>query len=96
MMATLAPAQPERLPPLRVSVNASASLAGNVIYALCQAGLLVALTHLSRPAMVGQFAMGLAVTGPILLLASLQLRSVQVTDAAERHHFSEYLALRLA
>ena len=81
--------------PLRVSVNASASLVGNVVYSACQAGLLIALARLGDATMVGQYALGLAVTGPVMLLSSLQLRSVQATDAANNNHFSEYLALRL-
>lgn len=83
------------LPPLPLSVNVSASAAGNVVQALSQAALLIALTHFLEPAAVGQFALGLAISGPILVLASLQLRSVQVSDAAHRNHFSEYLGLRL-
>ncbi|HSL70768.1 MAG TPA: oligosaccharide flippase family protein, partial [Longimicrobiales bacterium] len=83
------------LQPLRVSVNASATLAGNIIYSACQWGLLVALARLGSTEMVGQFALGLAVSGPIMLLTSLQLRAVQATDAAGSNHFSEYLALRL-
>jgi O-antigen/teichoic acid export membrane protein len=86
---------PGALRPLRVSVNASASLVGNVVYSACQAGLLIVLARLGSTAMVGQYALGLAISGPVMLLASLQLRSVQATDAANNNHFSEYLALRL-
>ena len=82
------------LAPLRVSVNASASLVGNVVYSACQAGLLIVLARVGNATMVGQYALGLAVTGPVMLLSSLQLRSVQATDAANHNHFSEYLALR--
>jgi O-antigen/teichoic acid export membrane protein len=82
------------LAPLRVSVNASASLVGNVVYSACQAGLLIVLARAGNATMVGQYAMGLAVTGPVMLLSSLQLRSVQATDAANHNHFSEYLGLR--
>jgi hypothetical protein len=84
------------LRPLRVSVNASAGVIGNIAYSACQAGLLIVLARLGSAALVGQYALGLALTGPIMLLASLQLRSVQATDAAGSNHFSEYLALRLA
>jgi O-antigen/teichoic acid export membrane protein len=92
-MAAHSPLAP--LQPLRVPVNASLTLAGNVVYSACQWGLLVALARLGSPEMVGQFALGLAVSGPIMLLFSLQLRAVQATDAAGSNHFSEYLALRL-
>jgi O-antigen/teichoic acid export membrane protein len=83
------------LRPLALSLNASATAIGNLIYAACQWGLLVLLARLREPAVVGQFALGLAVSGPLMLLASLQLRAVQVTDALHHNHFSEYLALRL-
>jgi O-antigen/teichoic acid export membrane protein len=46
--------------------------------------------------MVGQFALGLALCAPVMMLANLQLRSVQATDARNEHRFGDYLALRLA
>jgi O-antigen/teichoic acid export membrane protein len=46
--------------------------------------------------MVGQFALGVAVTGPIVILTALSLRAVQATDATGQYRFGEYLALRLS
>lgn len=68
---------------------------GNIVYAGCQWGMLVALAKLGTPQMVGQFALGLAIGAPVVLLASLQLRAVQATDARDEYRFGDYLALRL-
>src|SRR5512143_2641504 len=61
--------------------NFSWTLAGNIVYAGCQWGVLVILAKLGTPEMVGQFALGLAVTAPVIIFANLALRGVQVTDA---------------
>ena len=45
--------------------------------------------------MVGQFALAVAITTPILLFAGLALRTVQATDARDDYTFGEYLALRI-
>ena len=69
--------------------------AGNVIYAGCQWGMIAVLAKLGSPEWVGQFALGLALTAPVLLLTNLQLRSVQATDAGDEFEFGHYLAVRL-
>jgi O-antigen/teichoic acid export membrane protein len=93
--ATPPPARP--LPSLRS--NFTWTLAGNFVYAGCQWGMLVALARLgdaeTGPVMVGQFALGLALTAPVIMFSNLQLRNVQVTDARHEYSFSDYLALRL-
>jgi O-antigen/teichoic acid export membrane protein len=45
--------------------------------------------------MVGQFALGLAVTAPIIMFTNMDLRGVQVTDARQEYHFADYFSLRL-
>lgn len=45
--------------------------------------------------MVGRFALGLAVTAPVLQFSGLQLRIIMASDAAEEHDFEEYLSVRL-
>jgi O-antigen/teichoic acid export membrane protein len=75
--------------------NFAWTLAGNIVYAGCQWGMLVALAKLGSPMMVGQFALGLAVTAPVIMFASLQLRVVQATDASREYLFGDYLGLRL-
>ncbi len=88
------PAQPPGARSLRA--NFSWTFVGNVVYAACQWGMLVALAKLGSPEVVGQFALGLAITAPVIMLTNLQLRAVQATDARRAHPFGEYLGLRLA
>jgi O-antigen/teichoic acid export membrane protein len=78
-----------------LQVNFAWTLAGNLIYAGTQWGILVLLARLGTPATVGQFSLGLAITAPIMLFASLQLRSVEATDAQGLFGFSDYASLRL-
>ena len=81
--------------PLPLRVNFAWTLAGNGVYAACQWGMAVALAKMGSPEMVGQFALGLAITAPIVLFAGLHLRAVQATDARQVYQFSDYLGLRL-
>lgn len=76
-------------------VNFSWTLLGNVVYAGCQWGMLVVLAKLGSPEMVGQFALGVAVTAPVIALSGLQLRALLATDAGGRYHFGHYFGLRL-
>lgn len=71
------------------------TLAGNVAYAACQWAMLVVLARLGTADHVGQLVLGLAVTAPVMLFASLKLRSVQATDARREFAFRDYFALRL-
>jgi O-antigen/teichoic acid export membrane protein len=87
------PAQPKRSLSLRQ--NFAWNFFGNVIYAGCQWGIMVVLAKLTSPEKLGQFALGLAVTAPIILFSQLQLRGVQATDARGNFEFGHYLALRL-
>ncbi|SER70841.1 lipopolysaccharide biosynthesis protein [Psychrobacillus sp. OK032] len=81
--------------PLSLKKNFSWTLIGNIIYAVCQWGLLVALAKIGSPEMMGKFALALAISAPIMMLTNLQLRAVQSTDTEELYHFSDYLGLRL-
>jgi O-antigen/teichoic acid export membrane protein len=85
----------EPLKALPLRWNFAWTFAGNVVYAACQWGMLVALAKLGSPEMVGQFALGLAICAPVMMLANFQLRSVQGTDARNEYRFGDYLALRL-
>jgi O-antigen/teichoic acid export membrane protein len=71
-------------------------LAGNVVYAFCQSGSIVALAKLGSSAMIGQFSLGLAIAAPVLMFTNLNLRAVQATDAQRAYSFGEYLRLRVA
>ncbi len=80
---------------LSLRVNFSWTFVGNIIYAACQWGMLIVLARLGSPEMVGQFALGLAVTAPLFMFSNLQLRGVQATDARQDYRFGDYLGLRL-
>ena len=80
---------------LSLRANFSWTFVGNVIYAGCQWGMLVVLAKLGSPEMVGQFALGLAITAPVIMFANLQLRAVQATDARREYLFGDYFGLRL-
>jgi len=75
--------------------NFSWIFVGNLIYAVCQWGLLVVLAKMGTPHMVGQFTLGVAIAAPIILFSNLQLRTVQATDANCQYSFKQYLMLRL-
>jgi O-antigen/teichoic acid export membrane protein len=78
-----------------VGVSFLWTLAGNVVYAAAQWIVVVVLARFGTPAIVGQFALALAITSPILTLANLQLRTVLATDVNERFRYGHCLALRV-
>lgn len=80
-------------PPLRISF--SWTLGGNVVYAACQFGMLSVLAKLGNPSILGQYALGLAITAPVFMLTNLQLRGVQATDARHEYAFADYFTLRM-
>lgn len=81
--------------PLSVRSNFVWSLAGNILYAFCQWGVLVVLAKLCSPETVGLYVLGITVTSPIFLFAGLQLRRLQATDTDEEFQFGHYFALQL-
>ena len=83
--------------PARPSLRRNVAWTGlaNAVYAGCQWAILVALAKAGSAEMVGQFALGLAVTAPVFMFANLQLRSLQATDAKEQYAFADYLGLRV-
>ncbi|HVO42921.1 MAG TPA: oligosaccharide flippase family protein [Aggregatilineales bacterium] len=85
------------LPPAYLSLrqNFIGTFVGNVVYAGSSWAMLVVLAKLGTPETVGQFALGLAVTAPVILFANLQLRSIQATDARNEYLFRDYFGLRL-
>ncbi len=81
---------------LTLRVNFVWTLFGNLVYAGCQWCMVVALAKLGNPAMVGEFALALAIASPVMICAGLSsLRIVQATDAAGEYRFGDYLSLRL-
>src|SRR5262249_54015187 len=79
--------------PLRTAV--AWTVAGNTIYAGCQWAMLMVIAKLGSADAVGAFALAFAVTAPVMMFSSLQLRVVQATDAQAEFAFGHYLAVRL-
>lgn len=81
--------------PLTLRKNFSWTALGNVIYAACQWGIVTVLAKVGTPLMVGQFALALAISAPIIQFSNLQLRAVQATDAQKEYRFVDYFSLRI-
>lgn len=84
-----------RAAPRSLRVSFVWALAGNVCYAAAQCSAVVLLARRSDPAMVGRFALALAIVSPIAMLTNLQLRTVQATDTGGRYCLGHYVAMRL-
>jgi O-antigen/teichoic acid export membrane protein len=69
-------------------------LCGNLLYSACQWGIVVALAKLGTPDQVGQYALGLAVSAPIVLFANFQLRALLASDVNDQFTFGQYLSFR--
>ncbi len=82
-------------PKLSMRANFSWTMAGNVVYAICQWGIFVVLAKLGTPDMVGQISLAFAITAPISLFTDLKLRSIQATDSKKEYLFGDYLATRI-
>ena len=75
--------------------NLAWAFSGNAVFTLSQAAILPIVAKLGSVAMVGQYALGLAIVTPITLLTRLQLRAILVTDIRAEHGFPDYLGVRL-
>src|SRR5260221_2347225 len=78
-----------------LTADFSWTFVGNAVYAAGQFAILMLLTKLVRPEQVGQYALGLALVYPAMMLANMQLRSVMNSSANDRAVFGHYLSLRL-
>lgn len=71
------------------------TLAGNGIYAAAQWSILSLVAKLGGSEMLGQYALAVALTTPLVMLSHLNLRAVLATDLDGRHSFGDYVAVRL-
>jgi len=81
--------------PQSLRVNVSWAFIGFAVYAASQWATLAIVARMCGPDGLGQFALALATTAPVMLLAGLELRLVQSADSDQKFAFAEYLALRL-
>lgn len=75
--------------------NIQWTLLGYFAYGVCQWLMLIVVARLGLPEMVGQFALAMAVTTPIILLVGLDLRTVQATDQSNRYPFEDFFTVRV-
>ena len=85
----------EEIKPLSVRVNFLWNFLGNAIYGGSQWGMMMLLTKITSPEIVGQYALGFAICNPVILLTNMQLRNVQAVDTDEKYSFGHYLTLRI-
>jgi O-antigen/teichoic acid export membrane protein len=71
------------------------ALSGNVVYSFCQWAFVVVLAKLGTPEDVGAYALGLAITSPILMFANFQGRNLVASDIRDQYSFGEYLSFRI-
>ncbi|GAB6011949.1 oligosaccharide flippase family protein [Viscerimonas tarda] len=67
---------------------------GNSLYAFMQWIQLSIIAKLCSPIVLGSYTLALAITAPIFLFLSFQLRSLIVTDSKKEWNFSSYFMLR--
>jgi len=72
------------------------SLVGNGSQAAAQWGVLFLLVRVESPAIVGEYGLAIGLATPFMLLADLQLRTLQGTDFKKAFDFADYMALRWA
>ena len=92
---------PPRLERLSLRTNLSWTFVGNVVYTSCQWAMSIVIVKLASPdhhtatTKFGEFALGLALTAPVIMFSNLNLRGAQATDAKEEYQFGDYLGVRL-
>ena len=94
-MRTLNTSGPNASSGLSLRANFSWTFVGNAINAGSWFLMTALLAKLGSPEHVGQFALGLAMTAPIFMFATLRLRDVQATDYKQEYLFGDYFAMRL-
>src|SRR5208283_4184694 len=57
--------------------------------------ILIAIAKLGTPTMLGEFALGLAVSAPVFMFMTLQLRAVLATDTCDEYCLGHYLTVRI-
>ena len=82
-------------PPLPLRVNSLYSAMGLALYCAMNWGMQIVVAKTGTPTMLGEYALGVAVTQPIITMAQLNLKSLQTTDSRRQFEFGHYLALRL-
>jgi O-antigen/teichoic acid export membrane protein len=86
---------PSHMQPVSMRRGFAWTLVSNVVFALSQWGILAVLVKAGSQEIVGQFAIGLAISTPLFMFAGLELRILLATDRTKAFAFNQYLTLRL-
>lgn len=78
------------------SHNVFWALVAQLVYGVCQWGVLIAIARMGSTEMLGQYALVLAVTTPVFAFATLNTRHIQASDVSDEFSFDDYLRLRNA
>jgi len=81
--------------PLSLRQNFSWAFVGSIIASGCQWATLIVIAKLLSATEVGYYALGLAITAPVIIFSRLQLRAIQVTDARSLNKYEDFFAVRL-
>jgi O-antigen/teichoic acid export membrane protein len=92
--SALPPLDVASVPRLSLRRNFAWAFVGNSALALSQWFVLIAIVKWGTAAAAGQVGIALAISGPIMMFANLNLRALQATDASGRFTFSEFFVLR--
>lgn len=84
--------QGQKAPP-RLRRSIAKMLSGNVVFAVGQWGLVVAIAKLAGAQALGVYALANAIVSPIFAFAGLGLRPSLATDVAHRHSIATYIRL---
>jgi len=68
---------------------------GNLIYSLSKALMIIIITHLGTPSLVGQYSLSIAINTPLYTFLGLGIRTVYVTDRKNNFDFNNYFNIRL-
>ncbi len=68
---------------------------GNLVYAICQWGMLVVYAKMGSPEVVGKFSLASAIVSPILMFTNLQLKAMQATEVANKYTLDDFMAVRV-
>ncbi len=70
------------------------TLAGNLVHAAAQWGMIIVIARLGGTTMLASYALVLALVTPLFQLSNLNLRSICITDTPARFTPRDYLVLR--
>ncbi|MBM7599930.1 O-antigen/teichoic acid export membrane protein [Virgibacillus halotolerans] len=85
----------EKFNGIKIKSKLTWSLGGNIVYALSQWLIITIIAKFGSAEDLGIYSLGLALTAPIVLFFSFQLRTILATDSKDEFTFSQYYGGRI-